>query len=125
MAIIPLISLGKYPFETGGLHHMNEKSECARRIRHRKETTGLSVGSNRVDMRKIPGMLRKHSLPRLQTEEGNNHICLAWKPIKPSAKHGEVASHRAATLQIDNWNIHVQYKKQYHYLPQHDQARVT
>lgn len=67
MAIIPLISLGKYPFETGGVHHVNEKSECARRIRHRKETTGLSVGSNRVDMRKIPGMLRKHSLPRLQT----------------------------------------------------------
>lgn len=66
----PLISLLKYSSEIGGVHHMHDNSECARRIRHRKETSGLSVGSDRVDPRKIPGMLRKHGFPSSQTEEG-------------------------------------------------------
>lgn len=76
----PLISLLKYSSEIEGVHHMHDKSECARRIRHRKETSGLSVGSDRVDTRKIPGMLRKHGFPGSQTEEaGNKRIHGAWK----------------------------------------------
>lgn len=64
---------------------MDEKSECGRHIRHirhRKETRGLSVGSDRVDTRKISGMLRKHSFPGSQREEeGNTSIHGPWKPI--------------------------------------------
>ena len=52
MVSVPLISLEKYSNETGGVHHMDEKSECGRHIRHRKETRGLSVGSDGVDTRK-------------------------------------------------------------------------
>lgn len=51
---------------------MDEISECGRHIRYRKEARGLSVGSDRVDMRKIPGMLRKHGFPGSQTEEEGN-----------------------------------------------------
>lgn len=51
---------------------MNEKSECGRQIRHRREARGLSVGRDVVDMRKIPGMLRKQSFPDSQTEEEGN-----------------------------------------------------
>lgn len=81
-ACFPLISLLKYSSEIGGVHHVRDKSECAGHIRHRKETRGLSVGSDRVDTRKIPGMLRKHGFPGLQTEEeGNKSIHGAWKPI--------------------------------------------
>lgn len=68
----PLISLFKYSSQIVGVHHMLEKSECGRHIRHRKETRGLSVGSNGVDMRKIPGMLKKHSFTGLKTEEEGN-----------------------------------------------------
>lgn len=32
----------------------------------------MSVGSDGVDMRKIPGMLRKHGFPGSQTEEEGN-----------------------------------------------------
>lgn len=42
----------------------------------------MCVGSDRVDTRKIPGMLRKHSFPGSQTEEeGNKSIHRVWKPI--------------------------------------------
>lgn len=47
-------------------------SKCGRHIEHREEARGLSVGSDRVDTGKIPGMLRKHSLPGSQTEEEGN-----------------------------------------------------
>lgn len=49
-----------------------KKSECGRHVGHRKETRGLSVGSDGVDMRKISGMLRKHRFPGSQTEEEGN-----------------------------------------------------
>lgn len=61
---------------------------------------GLSVGSDRVDMTKIPGMLRKHSFPGSQTEEeGNKSFHGAWKSIYHLIHKG-VTSHRPTTLQI-------------------------
>lgn len=80
MVSFPLFSLEKYSGEIGGVHHMHGKSECWRHIRHRKETRGLSVGSDRVDTRKIPGMLRKHSFPGSQTEEEGNKSMETYIP---------------------------------------------
>lgn len=60
---------------------MHGNGECGGHIRHTKETRGLSAGSNEVDTRKIPGMLRKHRFPGSQTEEeGNKSIQRARKP---------------------------------------------
>lgn len=53
-----------------GVHNTGEKIDCGRHIGHRKETRGLSVGSDRVDTTKIPGMQRKHGFPGSQTREG-------------------------------------------------------
>lgn len=111
MAIIPLISLGKYSFEIRGVHHKYEKSECGGHIRHRKETTGLSVGRNRVDTRKIPGMLRKHSFPVPQTEEGNKNICTAWKLIHQLTHTGGNKTHNSANQYKDHQNAHLKCNK--------------
>lgn len=69
---LPLISLGKHSFSIGEGHHMVEKMKCGGHIRHRKETIGSSVGSDRVDMRKMPGMLRKHNFTGSHTEKEGN-----------------------------------------------------
>lgn len=72
MVSVPLISLGKYSSQIEGVHHMHEKSEHGRHLRHRKETRGLSGGSDRVAMRKIPRMLKKHSFSGSQEEKEGN-----------------------------------------------------
>lgn len=77
MSPLPLISLEKYAFETGGgrhHHRLVEKIKCGRHTGFRTETMGLSVGSNRIDMRKIPGMLRKHSFPGSQRKEEGHRV---------------------------------------------------
>lgn len=101
----PLFSLEKYSSETGGVDHMHRKSECGRHIRHRNETSGLSVGSDRVDTRKIPGMLRKHGSPGSQTEEeGNKGIRRAWKPTYTNSHKSQ--NHNFPNQYKDYWNSH-------------------
>lgn len=85
-----LISLGKYSNGIGRVHH-HQKSERGRHIRHREETRGFSVGSDRVDRKKMPGMLRKHSFQGSQTdEEGNKSIYGAWRPTPTHTRRTQV-----------------------------------